>query len=195
MNYLEVKLEAMEEKEINTSTFISDIINQQETLGTKENTNSFNNEKLLSLGFNHNKSTNGFTLKKDFTFNELFSLAKEINKINNHLLIHGFLVLKVYQNELYFWDTSLIYEGVDTFEYCLKYHNIFKLGKVNVVSNSECINEALLILAEHTRRYSEPDLNFITNASMWDKKEGVKILTTSIPNINEFIAIKDVIPY
>jgi hypothetical protein len=195
MNYLEVKLEEIKEIEIDHSTFISDIIKQQDSLGRKVKNHSFKKEELLALGFNHNATTNGFSMQKEFTLEELIKLAKEISLLKDHILTHGFLVLKIYENELYFWDTSLIFEGVDTFKYCLEYHNTYKLDKLNVLTNSDSINEELLSLVKYTSRYSEPTLEFITNSYKWDKKKGTKVLKASISNMTEYISIKEVKEY
>ena len=107
-------------------------------------------------------------------------MAFKIDKLDNHILTHGYIVLKIYEDELYFWDTALIYENIDTFEYCLKYHNIFRLGEVNVLTKSTSVNEILLNLSNYTKRYEEPELEFITQNCVWDKKEGVKTLKTLV---------------
>jgi len=195
MNYLEVKYEEQTKKELDPSSFISDVIDSQKSLGLEKKVNSFDHEKLQKLGFIQNGTTKGYGLQKEFTLHELIHFAKEVNKLENHNLTHGYIVLKYFENELYFWDTALIYEGVDTFSYCLEYHNTFRLGSVNVVTKSTSVNEELLNLAGCTKRYHEPTLGFITQGCMWDKKQGIKIQKGLITNINEYIKLDEVITY
>ena len=83
----------------------------------------------------------------------MFYILNGISKLEHHILIHGYMELKIYKNELYFWDTSLIYEEIDTFEYCLKYHNILKLNNLTVLTKSTSINEDLLNLINYTKLY------------------------------------------
>jgi hypothetical protein len=189
MYYLEVKIENNNKSIDDSSNFISDVINAQNNLGQKRSLNCFENEKLIELGFIYNSTTNGFSIQKDFNLKQLKELTKEVNKLNNHILTHGFIELKIYKNKLYFWDKSLIYEGLDTFEYCLKYHNTLKLNKLIVLTKSNTINEDLLNLIDYTRRYSTPTTEFITQNCMWDKREGYKILKDFISNENEYIQI------
>lgn len=195
MNYLEVKYEEQTKKKLDPSSFISDVIDSQKSLGLEKKVNSFDHEKLQELGFIQNGTTKGYGLQKEFTLNELIYLAKEVNKLENHNLTHGYIVLKYFENELYFWDTALIYEGVDTFSYCLEYHNTFRLWNVNVVTKSASVNEELLNLAGCTKRYHEPTIGFITQGCMWDKKQGLKIQKGMITNINEYIKLDEVITY
>lgn len=195
MNYLEVKYEEQTKKELDPSSFISDVIDSQKSLGLEKKVNSFDHEKLQELGFIQNGTTKGYGLQKEFTLNELIYLAKEVNKLENHNLTHGYIILKYHKDKLYFWDTALIYEGVDTFSYCLQYHNIFELGDINVVTKSSCVNEELLNLAGFTRRYHEPTLGFITQNCLWDKKEGLKIKKVLIEDINEHMKFDEVITY
>lgn len=195
MYYLEVKIENKNKSIDDSSNFISDVINAQNNLGQKKSLNCFESEKLTELGFIYNTSTNGFSIQRDFTLKQLKELTKEVNKLNNHILTHGFIELKIYKNKLYFWDKSLIYEGLDTFEYCLKYHNTLKLNKLIVLTKSNTINEDLLNLIDYTRRYSTPTTEFITQNCMWDKREGYKILKDFISNENEYIQINYVKNY
>lgn len=195
MNYLEVKYEEITNKELDTSSFISDVIDSQKSLGLNYARNSFDHEKLQSLGFIQNSTTKGYGLQKEFTLDELIYLAKEVNKLENHKLTHAYIILKYYKDKLFFWDTALIYDGVDTFTYCLQYHNVFELGDVNVVTKSSCVNEELLNLAGFTRRYHEPVLGFITQGCLWDKKEGFKIKKELVEDVNEHIKLDEVIAY
>ncbi len=195
MNYLEVKYETQIKDELNTNDFISNVISSQQSLGTQKYPKNFEHKKLLDLGFTYNKSTDGYGFIKNFSFEELKDLAFKIDKLDNHILTHGYIVLKIYEDELYFWDTALIYENIDTFEYCLKYHNIFRLGEVNVLTKSTSVNEILLNLSNYTKRYEEPELEFITQNCVWDKKEGVKTLKTLVGNINEYIHFSKTINY
>lgn len=89
----------------------------------------------------------------------------------------------------------MIYEGIDTFEYCLKYHNLLKLNDLLVLTKSDTINEDLLNLIDFTRRYSTPTIEFITQNCMWDKKEGYKILKDFIMDENEYLSINDAKSY
>ncbi len=194
MKYLEVKFEKENEENIDSLNFISNVIESQKYLGIKEQ-KYFENEKLLSLGFLYNPSTKGYAIERDFTLEEIEKLAREVDKIKNHILTYSYITLKIYKDKLYFWDRALTYEGLDTFEYCLKYHNKFTLGKVNIVTKSNSINEELLNLANYTKRYSEPSLEFITQGCVWDKKEGLKILKAFVKDINEYIPIDKVTAY
>ncbi len=194
MKYLEVKFEKEIKEDIDSSNFISDVIKSQKYLGCKKQS-FFEDEKLLALGFVYNPHTKGYAMQKDFSFEDIENLARQIDKIENHILTHGYISLKIYKNKLYFWDRALIYEYFDTFEYCLKYHNTFRLGKVNVITKSKSINEELLNLADYTKRYSEPSLEFITQDCVWDKKEGLKILKAFVKDINEYMPITEVIAY
>ncbi|MGE4444619.1 MAG: hypothetical protein AB7E37_06590 [Candidatus Altimarinota bacterium] len=189
MYYLEVKIDKQNRIDDDTTNFISNVIKAQDNLGKEKKTDYFENEKLLELGFVYNPSTNGFSIQKEFTIKQLSELAKEISKLKNHILTHGYTELKIYEDELYFWDKSLIYEGIDTFEYCLKYHNLLKLNDLLVLTKSDTINEDLLNLIDFTRRYSTPTTEFITQNYMWDKKEGYKILKDFIINENEYLSI------
>lgn len=195
MKYLEVKLEQVDKKDISSDSFVSDVIENQSNLGVKTRGSSFNKEELLTLGFLHNSTTGGFYICRDMDFKELDYLTRIISKLENHILTHSFIILKIHNNELYFWDTSLIYEGVDSFEYCLEHHNLFTLGSINVLTNSDSVNEELLNLANYTKRYHEPALGFITQNCVWDKKEGMKILKSMVSNINEYMSLDEVINY
>jgi hypothetical protein len=195
MYYLEVKIDKQNKIDDDVTNFISNVIEAQDNLGKEKKNDYFENEKLLELGFLYNPSTNGFSIQKEFTIKQLSELAKEISKLKNHILTHGYIELKIYQNELYFWDKSLIYEGIDTFEYCLKYHNLLKLNDLLVLTKSDTINEDLLNLIDFTRRYSTPTIEFITQNCMWDKKEGYKILKDFIMDENEYLSINDAKSY
>lgn len=195
MNYLEVKYDALNNEHEDTNDFVFNVINSQKSLGLKNNQNFFEHDELISLGFKYNPSTKGYAYVQNFTLKELKYLTKEVNKLPNHILSHGYLVLKCHNNELYFWDTALIYEGIDTFEYCLKYHNIFKLGEINIVTKSDNVNEELLNLVNYTKRYNQPTLGFITQDCVWDKKGGLKIQKSFVKNINEYISLNEVIDY
>ena len=187
MYYLEVKIEKQDHSSNDPSNFISKIIDTQNSLGEKKNLDYFENEKLLALGFTYNPSTNGFSIQKEFNIEQLTNLTKKINELKNHILIHGYTELKIHENKLYFWDKSLIYEGIDTFEYCLKYHNTLKLDNLTVLTKATIINEDLLNLIDYTKRYYAPTTEFITQNCMWDKKEGYKILKDFISNENEYL--------
>ncbi|MDY0052646.1 MAG: hypothetical protein RBR65_08900 [Aliarcobacter sp.] len=189
MYYLEVKIDKQNKINDNAKNFISNVIEAQDNLGKCKRLDYFENEKLLELGFLYNPSTNGFSIQKEFTIKQLNELTKEIHKLKNHILTHGYIELKIYEDELYFWDKSLIYEGIDTFEYCLKYqyHNLLKLNDLLVLTKSDTINEDLLNLIDFTRRYSTPTIEFITQNCMWDKKEGYKILNDFIADKNEYL--------
>lgn len=191
MNYVEVKFKEEEQEEVDTSNFISNVIKAQETLGLNLSTNVFNGEQLEKLGFKFNPSTKGYGLKKEFTFEELFNLAKEVTLLDNHILTHGYIELIIHDAELYFWDKALIYEGIDSFKYCLKHHNTLHLEELNIVTRADSISESLLNTIHYTKRYCEPTTEFITQESLWDKKEGVKILRKFVKNINEYLLIKD----
>jgi len=194
MKYIEVKFKIKEE-ETDTENFISNVIAAQETLGLKDESEVFNKEKLLSLGFNFNASTKGFSLQKDFTLEELIHLAFEVEELHNHVLIHGYITLKVHEGSLYFWDKALVYEGIDSFEYCLKHHNVFTVGELNVVTKSDCIHDDLLKLAKLAFRFSQPSLSFITQNLLWDKKQGYKIDKRLIENEKEYMNIEEIINY
>lgn len=187
MYYLEVKLEKKESSKNDPSNFISNVIVAQNSLGQKKNLDYFENEKLLELGFLYNPTTDGFSIQKDFNIEQLTNLTKEISKLKYHILTHGYIELKIHEDKLHFWDKSLIYEGLDTFEYCLKYHNILKLNDLIVLTKATTINEDLLNLVNYTKRYSTPTTEFITQNCMWDKKEGYKILKDFISNENEYL--------
>lgn len=188
MYYLEVKIKNKNKSINDPSNFISNVINAQNSLGQNISLDCFESEKLIELGFCYNFSTNGFSIQKDFNLKQLKELTKEVNKLEDHILTHGFIELKLYKNKLYFWDKSLIYEGLDTFEYCLKYHNTLELNKLTVLTKSNTINEDLLNLIDYTRRYSTPTIEFITQNCMWDKKKGYKILKDFISNENEYLS-------
>lgn len=189
MYYLEVKIDKNSSLYEDSQDFVSNVIQLHDTLGQKKDMNLFENEKLLELGFIYNSNTNGFSIQKDFNIEELTSLTKKISELKYHILTHGYIELKVHENRLYFWDKSLIYEGVDTFEYCLKYHNTLKLENLTVLTKSDTISEELLNIISYTRRYSYPSIEFIVENCMWDKKEGYKILKDFITNENEYIPI------
>lgn len=187
MNYIEVKIEENKIDDIDTNSFVSSIIEQQKDLGAKKRTSGFNKEELISLGFIENKTTGGFYMQKDFDFEELETLTRKVSSLENHILTHSFLIFKIHEDKLYIWDTSLIYEGVDSFEYCLEHHNTFKFAKVYIVTNSDNVNEELLEFSGFTKRFTQPNLTFITTGKFWDKKEGCKVLRHFIKDINEYI--------
>ncbi|PLY07156.1 MAG: hypothetical protein C0625_05945 [Arcobacter sp.] len=195
INYLEVKFSEVENKEVDTSNFISNVINNQSTLGLNTKQNFFNHERLKKLGFQFNPTTNGYALKKEFSLEELEYLSKQIDLLENHTLTHGYIELKIYHEKLYFWDKALIYEGIDTFEYCMKHHNIFNLKNLNVLTKSDTINETLLNLVNYTKRYSEPSLEFITQNCLCDKKEAYKILKEFVKNANEYIPMNEALDF
>ncbi len=195
MDYLEVKYIEEDEIKIDTNNFISNVINSQNNLGNKKIQNQFCEKELIDLGFIKNSSTKGYSISKNLSLEEIKKLAFEIDKLENHILTHGYIYIKVYKGKVYFWDTALIYEGMDTFEYCFKYHNKFTIGELNVITKSNSINEELLNLANYTKRYSEPSLDFITQGYVWDKKEGKKVLKIFVPNINEYISKDSAIAY
>jgi len=99
----------------------------------------------------------------------------EIQKLNYHILTYGFFQIKIHKDKLYFWDTALIYEGFDTFEYCLEHHNTLKLNGLHVVTKADMIKEDILALIGYTYRYCEPSLDYIINKCFWDKKLGKKV--------------------
>ena len=189
MYYLEVKIDKKYNSINDTSNFISDVINAQNSLGIKKDLDCFENNKLIKLGFTYNPNTNGFSIQEDFNIKQLTKLTKKITKLEHHILVHGYIELKIHNNKLFFWDKSLIYEGMDTFEYCLKYHNILRLNNLTVLTKSNSINEDLLNLVNFTRRYYSPTIEFITQNCLWDKKEGYKILNHLIVNRDEYLPI------
>jgi hypothetical protein len=187
--YLEIKLDRKIQVKNNNSNFISNIIE------TQNNLDKYEIEKLLLLGFVYNPSTNRYKIQEKFNIKQLTKLTQEVSKIDKHKLIHGFTELKIYNNELYFWDKSLIYEGMDTFEYCLKYHNILSLKELTVLTKLTSINEDLLNLVNYTRRYSSPTTEFTTQNCLWDKKEAQKILNDFVENKNQYILINEANEY
>lgn len=189
MYYLEIKLDRKIQVKNNNSNFISNIIE------TQNNLDKYEIEKLLLLGFVYNPSTNRYKIQEKFNIKQLTKLTQEVSKIDKHKLIHGFTELKIYNNELYFWDKSLIYEGMDTFEYCLKYHNILSLKELTVLTKLTSINEDLLNLVNYTRRYSSPTTEFTTQNCLWDKKEAQKILNDFVENKNQYILINEANEY
>ena len=188
MNYLEVKL-TNDKEVIDSKNFLSDIIKSQKTLRLKSDTKLFNHSALEALGFIFNTTTQGFALEKKFTVDELFFLTIEVNKLEHHILTHAYLELKIHNDTLYIWDKALIYEGIDSFEYCLKYHNIHTLELLNVVTKSDSINENLLNLVSYTKRYSQPSLEYITQNCYWDKQKGIKIARELISDLYVYIQI------
>lgn len=189
MYYLEIKLDRKIQVKNNNSNFISNIIE------TQNNLDKYEIVKLLLLGFVYNPSTNRYKIQEKFNIKQLTKLTQEVSKIDKHKLIHGFTELKIYNNELYFWDKSLIYEGMDTFEYCLKYHNILSLKELTVLTKLTSINEDLLNLVNYTRRYSSPTTEFTTQNCLWDKKEAQKILNDFVENKNQYILINEANEY
>lgn len=189
MYYLEIKLDRKIQVKNNNSNFISNIIE------TQNNLDKYEIEKLFVLGFVYNPSTNRYKIQEKFNIKQLTKLTQEVSKIDKHKLIHGFTELKIYNNELYFWDKSLIYEGMDTFEYCLKYHNILSLKELTVLTKLTSINEDLLNLVNYTRRYSSPTTEFTTQNCLWDKKEAQKILNDFVENKNQYILINEANEY
>jgi len=187
MNYLEVKFKEEDKLAVDTADFISNIIDSQITLGLEKNDKPFNHNQLLELGFEYNNTAKGYSLTKEFELDELKYLAQEVDLLDNHILTHAYIDLKMYQGELYFWDKALIYENIDTFEYCLKHHNLFKIAGLNVVTKSDTISEELLNIINYTKRYSTPSPEFIIQNCLWDKKEGQKVLKNFIADINEYI--------
>ena len=165
------------------SSFVSNVIKKQETL------NTFDSKKLEKLGFIYNLSTNGYSLQKNFSIEEIEFYARDISKLKYHILTHGYIIIKIYKNTLYFWDTALIFEGIDTFEYCLKNHNIFKLDVLHVVTKSSGISDDILELCNYTKRYSEPSLDYIIDGYYWDKKLEKKVKKSSVKNPLEYIKI------
>lgn len=187
MNYLEVKFEKNKEKEVDVTNFISNVIDAQSSLGLKKEENNLNHEKLLEIGFIYNSSTKGYGIQKDFNLTELIKIARAVDLLDNHILTHGYIELKIHQGELYFWDKALIYEGIDTFEYCLEHHNTFNISGLNVVTKSDSINETLLNIIDYTKRFTLPNLEFITQSCVWDGKLGYKVLKEFVEDINEYI--------
>ena len=187
MYYLEVKLDKQTQKISEPTDFISNVIKSQDKLGKDFTPNYFEKDKLINLGFVYNEKTNGFSLQQELTIEELTNVTKKINTLKYHKLIHGYIELVIYDGELYFWDKALIYEGIDTFEYCLQYHNILRLDKVTVLTKSNTINEELLSFTNYTLRYTTPNLEFITQRCVWDNKEGYKILKEFVANTNEYL--------
>jgi len=194
MKYVEVKFKIKEDK-MDPANFISNVIAAQDTLGLKDKTQVFNKKKLLKLGFNLNPSTQGYSLEKDFTLDELIHLTREVEKLENHMLIHGYITLKMHNDSLYFWDKALVYEGIDSFEYCLEYYNVLTIDNLNVVTKSDCIHDDLLKLSNFTLRYIQPGLSFITQNLLWDKKKGCKTDKKVIENHKEYMLIEEVIHY
>lgn len=191
MNYIEVKFKQEIQEEVDTANFISNVIKAQETLGDEIDKDSLNHKELHALGFEFNPSTNGYGIKKEFTLDELIPLAKKVNLLKNHILIHGYIELKIFNDTLYFWDKALIYEGVDSFDYCMEYHNILEFEDLNIVTKADTISEPLLNLVNYTKQYIEPNAEFITQNCVWDKKEGYKILKEFVKNINAYILKAD----
>lgn len=192
MHYLEVKLDVKQE-DVDTDSFISDIIKAQDTLGTPKRFCVFNSDVLDRLGFIYNPTTNGYGIEKKLNFEQVLFLTKEISKLEKHNLTHGYLQLKIHEDNLYIWDTALIYEGLDTFEYSLAHHNIFTLDGLHVVTKSDSIHEDILEFMNYTQRYSEPSLDFIIQGYFWDKKEGEKVMKSNVLNSLEYIKIEGVI--
>jgi len=186
VKYLEVKLDT-KSKEMDMSSFVSNIIKKQETLNTEYTLNTFDSKKLEKLGFIYNLSTNGYSLQKNFSIEEIESYARNISKLKYHILTHGYIIIKIYKDILYFWDTALIFEGIDTFEYCLKNHNIFKLDGLHVVTKSSVISGDILELCNYTKRYGEPSLDYIIDGYYWDKKLEKKVKKSSIEKPFEYI--------
>jgi len=189
MHYLEVKLEKPS-KAVDTSSFVSEIIRAQDDVILRSN-NAFDAKRLLELGFLFNPTTQGYAMTQTLDFDTLFFLAKAIDLLKYHKLMHGFVQLKIHHDRLYFWDTALIYEGMDSFEYCLKYHNIFPLESGYVLTKSDAIHTDILEFANCIRRYQEPTLAFITKGLLWDAKEGAIIENTSGLNRREYISKND----
>ena len=188
MNYLEVKIQKNTINHINVNTFVSSVIKDQKKSNYPNKELNFNDKKLLELGFVFNCTTNGYAIEKEFRLQEIEYLANEISKLKNHSLTHGYIEMIIHDKTLYFWDKALIYEGIDTFNYCLKYHNLFNINNINVITKSNGINETLLNLANCTLRYEQPNLKFITTNSLWDKKEGKTIHINDSINFTEYIS-------
>ena len=195
MNYLEIKFKNEEQEEVDTANFISNVIKAQETIGYKIERNLFKHEELQKLGFKFNPSTKGYGIKKEFTLDELIILANKVDLLENHILTHGYIELKIFNGELYFWDKALIYEGIDSFDYCMKYHNTLQFKGLNIVTKADTINETLLNLINYTKRYCEPSTEFITQNCVWDKKEGYKILKDFVKNVNSYISKNEAIEF
>jgi len=187
MYYLEVKIEKEIKNVSDASDFISHVICSHESLGQNENTHYFQKEKLLNLEFIYNETTNGYSLEKELSIEELKKLTRKINELKNHKLIHGYTELVLYNDELYFWDKALIYEGIDTFEYCLKHHNLLQLDNLNVLTKSNTISDELLSFTKYTKRYCTPNLEFITQNCLWDKQDAYKIAKQFVLNKDEYI--------
>jgi len=187
MYYLEIRLDKKTQEKIDPSDFISNVIKSQDTLGEDFILDYFEKDKLIELEFVFNEKTNGFSLQKDFTIEELKDLTEKVSALPYHKLTHGYIELVIHNDELYFWDKALIYEGMDSFEYCLKYHNLLQLANLNVLTKSNTINDELLSFTDYTKRYSVPNIEFITQNCVWDKQEGYKILKEFVSNIDEYI--------
>jgi len=187
MYYLEVKIEKEIKNVSDASDFTSHVICSHESLGQNENTHYFQKEKLLNLEFIYNETTNGYSLEKELSIEELKKLTRKINELKNHKLIHGYTELVLYNDELYFWDKALIYEGIDTFEYCLKHHNLLQLDNLNVLTKSNTISDELLSFTKYTKRYCTPNLEFITQNCLWDKQDAYKIAKQFVLNKDEYI--------
>jgi len=187
MYYLEVKIEKEIKNVSDASDFISHVICSHESLGQNENTHYFQKEKLLNLEFIYNETTNGYSLEKELSIEELKKLTRKINELKHHKLIHGYTELVLYNEELYFWDKALIYEGIDTFEYCLKHHNLLQLDNLNVLTKSNTISDELLSFTKYTKRYCTPNLEFITQNCLWDKQDAYKIAKQFVLNKDEYI--------
>lgn len=187
MYYLEIKLEKKEENLPSSNDFISHVISSQESLGEDIFPDYFETDRLLELGFVFNKSTKGFSLEKDLTLLELKELTIAVAQLKYHKLIHGFIEHIIYNDELYFWDKALIYEGMDTFEYCLKHHNLLVLDDLKLLTKSDTISEELLSFTKYTKRYCTPNLEFITQNCLWDKQDAYKIAKEFVLNKDEYI--------
>lgn len=174
MKFLEVKLE-LNSNLTDDDDFVAKIIANQNSLGQKKPKEFFQTQKLEELGFILNSTTNRYYLKKDLKLKELETLAKEISKLPNHSLIHQAIVLKIYENELYFWDTTMTYSGMDTFSHCLKNHNLIKFKNLKVITLQNLIKEEILNTIDHTYRYEYSSVDLVTNNLVYDKKTKQKI--------------------
>ncbi|MDX1808422.1 MAG: hypothetical protein R3331_02670 [Sulfurospirillaceae bacterium] len=190
MNYLEVKLD-VKTQDVDVSSFVSNVINAQNNTSPADNSYVFDSNRLVELGFSYNNSTRGYAIEKKLNIGDILYLAREIDKLDGHILIHGFLQIKIYKDALYFWDTALIYEGMDSFEYCLHHHNIFSLGDFYLVTKLDTIHTDILEFLDCTRRYSEPTLEFITRGLLWDAKEGKIIENICGLDVSEYIQKSD----
>lgn len=187
MNFLEVKLE-LSSNLADDNDFVAKVIQNQSSLGQAKPKELFNAQKLENLGFTLNTSTNKYYLKKELKFKELKELAKEISTLQNHSLIHGAIVLKFHQNELYFWDTTMTYSGMDTFSHCLKNHNLLEFKELKVITLQNFIKEEILNTINYSYRYEYSSVELVTNNLAYDKKTKQKVPKDGL-NLLEYMQI------